>query len=92
MQCPLSSCCCMSPEFIFLGIGCLGFALGLLSAVRPNRSIELYQWIMERFNWKVAPIDGPREVRNTRILGAILTALSLIIFFHDLSLPLRSLC
>ncbi len=80
MQCPLSSCY-MSPKFVFLGIGCLGFALGLLSVAWPKRSIGLYQWIMERFNWKVSPIDLPREVRNTRILGVVLAALSLVILF-----------
>ena len=81
MQCPLRSCCFTAAKLVFLGIGCLGLVVGILSVVWPERSIGLYQWIMERFNWKVAPIDGPREVRNTRILGAILTALSLTIFF-----------
>lgn len=85
MQCPLSNCCLMSPKFVLLGIGCLGLAVGILSIIRPNQSIGLYQWIMERFNWKVAPIDLPREVRNTRVLGAALAALSLIVFFRVFS-------
>ena len=85
MQCPLSSCCLMSPKFVFLGIGCLGLALGLLSVARPQRSIRLYQRIMERFNWNVVPIDEAREVRNTRILGVALAALSLVIFFMAFS-------
>lgn len=86
MQCPLSSgFCLMSPKFVFLGISCLGFALGLLSAVRPERSIALYQWIMERINWKVIPIDMSREVRNTRIEGLVLIALSLAAFFIAVS-------
>ena len=80
MQCPLSICC-MSPKFIFLGIACLGLALGVLSAGWPKRSIGLYQGIMERFNWKVAPIDEAREVRNTRVLGTVLALLSLAILF-----------
>ncbi|MEI7750515.1 MAG: hypothetical protein WCJ71_00360 [Candidatus Omnitrophota bacterium] len=84
-MCPLSSCCFMSPKFFFLGIGFLGLAMGLLSAVRPKGSIGLYQWIMERFNWKVVPIDELREVRNTRILGVALTVLSLAIFFATFS-------
>ena len=66
MQCPLSSCCFMSPKFVFLGIGCLGLVLGIFSIVRPARSIGLYQWIMGCFNWKVVPIDEAREIRNTR--------------------------
>jgi hypothetical protein len=76
MQCPLSGGCFMSPKFVFLGIACLGLGLGALSAFWPRRSIGLYQWIMERFNWKVVPIDEPREVGNTRILGIALVALS----------------
>ena len=84
MQCPLSSCCFMSPKFVFLGIGCLGLALGLFSFVRPQRSIALYQWIMERCNWKVVPIDESREVRNTWILGIILTLLSIVVLIKVL--------
>ncbi|MFH0984899.1 MAG: hypothetical protein V1882_05120 [Candidatus Omnitrophota bacterium] len=80
MQCPLAGCFSMMPKILFLGTGVLGLALGILSIVWPKRSIGLYQSIMARFNWKVAPIDESREVRNTQILGAVLTALSLIIF------------
>ena len=80
MQCPLSSGCHVSPKLLFLVIGCLSFSLGILSAAWPERSMGLYQWIMERYNWKVVPIDLPREVRNTRILGLVLVALSLATF------------
>ena len=80
MQCLVSNCCCMSPKFAFLILGISGSGLGILSAVWPARSIGLYQSIMERFNWKVVPIDLAREIRNTRILGMILAALSLAIF------------
>ena len=76
MQCPLIRCC-MSSKFLFLGVGYLGLVLGVLSAVGPKRSMKLYQWIMERFNWRVVPIDESREVRTTRILGVGLTLLSL---------------
>ena len=86
MQCPLSNGCLMSPKVFFLGVGCLGLALGFLSAVWPQRSIRLYQWIMERFNWKVVPIDEIREIRNTRGLGVFLVVLSFsilwVVFFR----------
>jgi hypothetical protein len=75
----------MSPKFVFLGLGCLGLALGILSIGWPKKSIGLYQWAMERFNWKVAPIDEAREVRNTRILGWVLVALGLVTFFRTFS-------
>ena len=76
MQCPLSGFC-MSPKFVFLAISCLGLGLGFLSAIDPKRSIGLYQAIMERFNWKVVPINEAREIRNTRVLGLVLGVLSL---------------
>ena len=81
MQCPLARCSLMAPHILFFEIGVLGLALGILSVVWPKRSIGLYQWIMERFNWKVAPIDLAREIRSTRILGLVLAAISFSIFF-----------
>ena len=78
-QCPFSSiscCCILSPKVIFLALGVLGLAIGILSAFWPKRSIGLYQWIMERYNWKVTPIDEAREVRNTARLGFLLGVLS----------------
>ena len=77
MQCPLSGCCFMTPKFMFSVIGLLGFSLGALSSFDPERSIALYQRIMKGFNWNVSPIDPIREVRNTRLMGLILTVLSL---------------
>lgn len=79
MQCPLSSGCFMSSEFVFLVISCLGIGLGTFSAFCPKRSIGLYQGIMERFNWRVSPIDEVREVRNTRVLGTVLVLLSVAV-------------
>lgn len=87
MQCPLSgiSGCFMTPPVLFSVIAALGLTMGIFSSFWPERSISFYQWIMERFNWKVAPIDGSKELRNTRILGIVLIPLSVailtIVFF-----------
>ncbi len=59
-----------------MALGILGLALGIFSAFFPRRSIGLYQWIMEKFNWKVAPIDEAREVKNTAFLGFFLIVLN----------------
>lgn len=56
-----------------------GIALGILSAFSPVRSIKLYQWIMRCFNWRVDPLDWRKELRNTRVLGALMTLLSVVI-------------
>ena len=59
-----------------LAAATLGF--GVFSALDPRRSIALYQWIMERCNWRVSPIDEPREIDTTRLLSVLLILLSLV--------------
>jgi len=65
---------------ILAAVGAL--AVGGLSVCTPQRSIGLYQWIMAQFNWRVAPIDAPREVRTTRWLGLVLIVLSLALLWR----------
>lgn len=64
----------------FVLIGWLAFLLGAFSLIAPGRSIALYQWIMERLNWRVSPINEKREMINTRLLGFGLVVLSLMLF------------
>ncbi len=54
---------------------------GVWSALRPGQSIALYQAIMRVFNWRVEPIDRPRELITTRWLGAILVCCSILSLF-----------
>lgn len=60
-------------------IAAVGVLVGALSLVFPKRSIELYQWIMKNFNWRVEPIDYERELRNTRALGFWLLVTSMFL-------------
>ncbi len=73
------------PRMLRPGLSALaaaGLAVGALSAASPRRSIALYEWIMQRCNWRVSPIDEALEVRNTRLLGAVLCGLSVVILWH----------
>ncbi|HOG23201.1 MAG: hypothetical protein BWY44_01057 [Candidatus Omnitrophica bacterium ADurb.Bin292] len=79
MQCPLSGCFFFSPSVIFFIVAALSLGLGLLSILKPERSILLYQKIMKYFNWKVEPIDPARELRGTRTLGGWLTVLAVLL-------------
>lgn len=66
-------------------LGALGFIFGIFTAIWPNQSIRLYQRIMEKLNWRVAPIDEAHEIRMTRILGSLLVLLSaglLYLFYY----------
>lgn len=69
----------------------LGAALGTLSLFSPARSIGLYQAMMRMFNWRVEPINYQRELRTTRIFGAVIIALSaaiVIALIRSEALPL----
>lgn len=59
-------------------VGVATLLFGAFSAVAPRRSIALYQWLMARLNWRVSPLDEPREVRTTVLFGVLLVLLSLI--------------
>lgn len=55
---------------------------GGFSTAAPRRSIALYQRLMAWFNWRVSPIDEPRELRTTRVLGVLLVLLSLVVWWQ----------
>ena len=56
----------------------LTLLFGMWSVLRPGQSIALYQAIMRAFNWRVEPIDRPRELLTTRWLGAALIICSVL--------------
>ena len=56
----------------------LGMAIGALSFWAPEKSIGLYQRVMQCLNWRVEPIDWKHEIRSTRLWGLLLMALSLV--------------
>ena len=60
-------------------IGGVSLVFGIFTAFLPYRSIALYQWLMALINWRAAPIDEGREVRNTRFLGILLILLSVLL-------------
>lgn len=66
-------------EWALLIFAIFGIALGIFSLGAPAHSIQLYQGIMRFCNWRVEPLDYTRELRNTRVLGAMLAVLSALI-------------
>ena len=63
------------------GIATVTLLFGAWSAMKPGPSIALYQAIMRAFNWRVEPIDQPRELLTTRWLGVALACCSLLSLF-----------
>lgn len=63
------------------GAAAVTLLFGAWTAMSPGQSIALYQAIMRLCNWRVEPIDRPRELITTRWLGAALACGSLLSFF-----------
>ncbi|HDZ76563.1 MAG TPA: hypothetical protein ENH41_00570 [Candidatus Omnitrophica bacterium] len=57
----------------------LGLLSGLFLLLRPEYSIELQRRFYEKINWKIEPVSMPKEVRNTRAMGAFLVIIAVVI-------------
>ena len=57
----------------------MGLFLGAVSFFYPEHSIELYQLLMQIFNWEVRPIHYERELKTTKWIGAVILVLSALI-------------
>ena len=78
-------CCLIGMPGVYKGVV---FVLGLFSAVfgvwlmqNPKRAIEFQIAVYRSIHWKMEPLDWPREVRNTRIMGVIALACGLATLF-----------
>ena len=62
---------------LFLAIFLASTALGLFLILRPEKAIAFQTWFYLKINWRVEPVDMALELRNTRIMGAMLIAVVL---------------
>lgn len=62
-------------------IAMMALGSGILCYIRPSRAIEIQQKFYEKINWKIEPINVDKELRNTKIMGAlnVLLAISITI-------------
>jgi len=58
-------------------ISLAAFCIGCFFALKPMRTIELQKGFYARINWRIEPISLEKELRNTRLMGFFLIALSL---------------
>jgi hypothetical protein len=56
----------------------IGLLVGILFALKPELLIRLQIKFYEKINWRMSPISMPLELRNTRLMGFILIAFSLL--------------
>jgi len=70
---------CTWCELFFLLIG---FTLGILLMLKPQRAIAFQIKFYRLINWDIQPISMAKEVRNTRIIGLlVLVALTVILIY-----------
>jgi hypothetical protein len=55
-----------------------GIGAGVFLFVKPLGAIEMQRRFYEKINWRIEPISVPKEIRNTKIMGLILSAVSLL--------------
>ncbi|MBU3959080.1 MAG: hypothetical protein KKH29_05865 [Candidatus Omnitrophica bacterium] len=58
-------------------IAIVSIIIGLLLLLNPALAIKIQKKFYERINWRIEPISMPKEIRNTRIMGLLLTLTSL---------------
>jgi len=54
---------------------------GVLLILKPKLTIKIQQKFYEKINWRIEPISIPKEIRNTRIMGAMLLIVALAAIF-----------
>lgn len=57
---------------IALLIALVSFVLGLFLIFKPSAAIELQRRFYESINWRITPVSMPKEIRNTKLMGAFL--------------------
>ncbi len=72
--------CCLNMNFAYLKVLFMlfNFFVGLLLFLRPELAIEIQKRFYAKINWRIEPISMPKEIRNTRIMGAFLIILAII--------------
>ncbi|OGX14956.1 MAG: hypothetical protein A2166_03700 [Omnitrophica WOR_2 bacterium RBG_13_41_10] len=66
----------MKPILILFSV--LGMAIGLFVFSKPSLTIDIQKKFYEKINWRIEPISMPKEIRNTKIMGIFLFAVTLI--------------
>ena len=63
-------------------IASIAIIVGTLIAWKPRKAIDFQIAFYRLINWKMEPISMEKEVRNTRIMGAIVLAAGILAFIR----------
>jgi hypothetical protein len=56
----------------------ISFGLGVFIFLHPMKAIQMQIRFYQKINWKIEPVSMQKEIRNTKIMGLSLIALSLL--------------
>lgn len=66
---------------IIIGVvGAMSLVLGAFLVAKPRRAIERQIEVYRHINWKMEPISWNKEIRNTRLMGAVALFCGLLTF------------
>ena len=68
-------------DFMVFITSALSLAFGFFTLLKPHLVIELQKRFYEKINWRMEPISLPKEIRNTKAMGAFLIVFVLICWF-----------
>jgi hypothetical protein len=59
--------------------------IGSLLFFKPSRAIELQRRFYEKINWRMEPINLPRELKSTKFMGLLLFVVGIATVVYILS-------
>ncbi|MDD5115998.1 MAG: hypothetical protein PHW98_02915 [Candidatus Omnitrophica bacterium] len=74
--------CCPVTILIYL----ISLVTGLAMFFKAGAVIELQRRFYEKINWRIEPISMAREVRNTKLMGLLLSLAAPLAIFYILNL------
>ena len=63
--------------FLTISISIIATALGLFFYLRPRVAMEIQRKFYLSINWRMEPVNYPKEVRATQIMGLMLIFISI---------------
>ena len=63
---------------VFILAVLIALVLGAYICISPQEIIEIQKQFYVLINWRMEPISMPKEIRNTKLMGAFLILFALI--------------
>jgi len=57
----------------------ISLGLGFFLVKKPGLAIKYQMWFYSKINWKIEPVSMEKEMRNTRLMGVFLIAVTLLV-------------